>query len=72
MPFTSKSDIRIYHELKGNGNNVLYIPPRQRRIRFEDQGHIELLEVAQATVDQFARATRGARGPIALLDERDR
>jgi hypothetical protein len=25
MPFTTQSDIRIYHELKGRGNNVLYI-----------------------------------------------
>jgi len=25
MPFTTQSDIKIYHELKGRGNNVLYI-----------------------------------------------
>ncbi len=38
--------------------------------RLVDQGHVELLEVAQSAVDQFAGPAGGAGGEIAGLDER--
>src|SRR5262245_56363963 len=39
--------------------------------RFEDQGKIELLEVAQAAVKQLAGSARGAGREIASFDEPD-
>ena len=38
---------------------------------FFDEAEVELFEVAQAAVDQFARAAGCARCPIALFDQRD-
>ena len=40
--------------------------------RLVDQAEIELLEVAQAAVDELARARRRARGQVARLDQGDR
>ncbi len=40
--------------------------------RFADEAELELLEVAQAAVDQLRRAARGPGSPVALLDQRDR
>ena len=39
--------------------------------RLADEPELELLEIAQAAVDQLARPARRARGEVALLDERD-
>ena len=44
---------------------------RLLRERLPDQAEIELLEVAEPAMDQLARTARGARGPVALLDQRD-
>ena len=40
--------------------------------RLADELHVEVLEVAQASVDELARTARRAGGEVALLDERDR
>ena len=40
--------------------------------RLADEAELQLLEVAQAAVDQLARAARGAGGEVALLEQRDR
>ena len=40
--------------------------------RLVDEAELHLLEVAQAAVDQLARAARGAGGEIARLHQRDR
>ena len=37
-----------------------------------DQAQVEVLQVAQAAVDELARAAGGAAGIVGLLDERDR
>ena len=42
----------------------------QQRLAHEAQ--VEVLQVAQAAVDELARAARGAGGVVGLLDERDR
>ena len=39
--------------------------------RFAHEHEVEVLEVAQAAVDEFARAARRTRREVALLDQRD-
>ncbi len=38
--------------------------------RFAHQAEVEALQVAEAAVDELARAARGAGGEVALLDQR--
>jgi hypothetical protein len=40
--------------------------------RLENQGKMELLQVTDATVDQFGGFTGGPGGEVALLEKRDR
>jgi hypothetical protein len=40
--------------------------------RLAHEAEIEVLQVAKAAVDELARAARGARGEVGLLDQRDR
>ena len=40
--------------------------------RLAHEAQVEVLQVAQAAVDELARAARGAGGVVGLLDERDR
>ena len=39
--------------------------------RLADEAEVEVLQVAQAAVDELGGAARGARGEVGLLDERD-
>jgi hypothetical protein len=39
--------------------------------RLADEAEVEVLQVAQAAVDELARAARGAGGEVVALDERD-
>ena len=39
--------------------------------RLEDQAEVEVLEVAEAAVDELRRSTAGSAGVVALLDEAD-
>ena len=63
------------HEERNGANEMRAEPAEEQGLfgeRLADQAELELLEVAEATVNQFARAARRARGPVALFEERDR
>ena len=55
------------HEVRGERGVDLALEQR-----LADEAEVEVLQVAQAAVDELARARRGAGGVVGLLDQRDR
>ena len=55
------------HEVR---REVHHQPALEQRLAHEAE--VEVLQVAQAAVDELARAAGGAAGVVGLLDERDR